>query len=71
MTGEHFYYDWKAVREQLQELVTSLEQEPGEIEQLREGMVQLARLTKDLLRALEVMSEEHSHTVKLMKEKLG
>lgn len=69
MTEQQFFDNWKAVREQLQELVKDLDREQISLEDLKDGLLKLAKLDMMVVKALEVLSVDYSYTIKLLKEK--
>lgn len=71
MTGSDFFDDWKSVRERLQELVNDLDRDNVNLMEVREGVLKLAKLVMMLTKGLEVLGEDYSYTVKMLKEKEG
>jgi hypothetical protein len=71
MTGSDFFDDWKSVRERLQELVNDLDRDNVNLMEVRDGLLRLAKLVMMLTKGLEVLGEDYSYTVKMLKEKEG
>jgi len=71
MTESDFFDDWKSVRERLQELVNDLDKDPVNQIEVRDGVQRLAKLVMMLTKGLEVLGEDYSYTVKMLKEREG
>jgi len=71
MTESDFFDDWKAVSERLQELVNDLDKDPINLIEVRDGVQRLAKLVMMLTKGLEVLGEDYSYTVKMLKEREG
>ena len=71
MTESDFFDDWKSVRERLQELVNDLDKDPVNLIEVRDGVQRLAKLVMMLTKGLEVLGEDYSYTVKMLKEREG
>ena len=71
MTESDFFDDWKSVRERLQELVNDLDRNDIDLNEVREGVLKLAKLVMMLTKGLEVLGEDYSYTVKMLKERKG
>ena len=71
MTGSDFFDDWKSVRERLQELVNDLDRDNVNLMEVRDGVLRLAKLVMMLTKGLEVLGEDYSYTVKMLKEREG
>jgi hypothetical protein len=71
MTESDFFDDWKSVRERLQELVNDLDRDNLNIIELRDGLLRLTKLVMMLTKGLEVLGEDYSYTVKMLKDRQG
>jgi hypothetical protein len=71
MTETDFFDDWKAVRERLQDLVNDLDRDPINLIEVRDGVLRLAKLVMMLTKGLEVLGEDYTYTVKMLKEREG
>jgi len=71
MTESDFFDDWKAVSERLQDLVNDLDKDPIYLIEVRDGVQKLAKLVMMLTKGLEVLGEDYSYTVKMLKEREG
>ena len=71
MTGSDLFDEWKAVRERLQELVHDLDRDNVNLMDVRDGVLRLAKLVMMLTKGLEVLGEDYSYTVKMLKEREG
>jgi hypothetical protein len=71
MTESDFFDDWKSVRERLQELVNNLDRDDIDLIEVREGVQKLAKLVMMLTKGIEVLGEDYSYTVKMLKEREG
>jgi len=71
MTESDFFDDWKAVRGRLQDLVNDLDKDPINLIEVRDGVQKLAKLVMMLTKGLEVLGEDYSYTVKMLKEREG
>ena len=71
MTESDLFDDWKAVRERLQELVNDLDKDNLNLNEVRDGVLRLAKLVMMLTKGLEVLGEDYSYTVKILKEREG
>jgi len=71
MTESDFFDDWKAVSERLQDLVNDLDKDPISLIEVRDGVQKLAKLVMMLTKGLEVLGEDYSYTVKMLKEREG
>jgi hypothetical protein len=71
MTELDFFDDWKAVRGRLQDLVNDLDKDPINLIEVRDGVQRLAKLVMMLTKGLEVLGEDYSYTVKMLKEREG
>jgi hypothetical protein len=71
MTESDFFDDWKSVRARLQELVNDLDRDDIDLIEVREGVLRLAKLVMMLTKGIEVLGEDYSYTVKMLKEREG
>jgi hypothetical protein len=71
MTESDFFDEWKAVRERLQDLVNDLDKDPINLIEVRDGVQRLAKLVMMLTKGLEVLGEDYTYTVKMLKEREG
>jgi hypothetical protein len=68
---EQLFDEWKSVKEQLEALINGLDGEPANLDEVRDGVVKLAKVVIMVDKALEVLAEDYAYTVKMLKEKEG